>query len=242
MSGRESHHGPRPMGSTLARFRFRALVAILFAFSIVLVPSADRVESDYWGVRILPPGPAEDGLPLVPIRIAPDGSLVALPTHLEWYWYWADLSGLDPRWTGSSELTIHVSPGVREALPHLGGNAWWEPLLGQRASADMFPAIGSGLPAKWRAGERVDDHLPLVVLRVDEATLPDPVREEFAPDGFLGVFAASTHLGCIVSFDATSHPRAVASDGSPLLYDTCHGSRWDWREIRRYETPPGSDD
>src|SRR5687767_7519733 len=87
-----------------------------FAFLLVMlaspVPHVDRTADTYWGARILPPGPAWTGLPLLRVGIAPDGTLVAVPVDLHWLQYndQANAPGLSASYAGNDTFRYNDNP------------------------------------------------------------------------------------------------------------------------------------
>lgn len=68
-----------------------------------------------------------------------------------------------------------------------------------------------------------------------DADYPAAFTREFAPDGFVAFLASSTGLCCIAGYGENTSPLA-RRDGQMILFDSCHASRWDPRDVRNYPT------
>lgn len=228
---------------TAAGLAATAFAVILFAAAPVQVAPSDH---EYWGARVLPPGPASDGLPIVGVRVASDGTIAGIPSNLQWYAYNGRETspGLSDDFEGDNTFRYAMRD---EQLQHLRArnlSFWWEPFLGQPVrSSDFPPQAWEAAPAVWRSPDGAQDPqlIRVWVMRVDPSSYPEEVRSEFVDEGFLAFVAHDTHFGCLVGWRVSQSPLAV-HEGKSVLMDTCHQSRYDPREILRYELPPAERD
>ena len=216
-----------------------AVLVALFSAGVPLVKN----ESTYWGARLLPPGPGANGLPLIPVRVNEAGLLEGVPTHLPWYNYCnPGAPGLSPDFGGSNVFTYNVVPERVQAADSQGIETWYEELHDQAARPSHFTEDWQGAQVVWRSpsDSRVEQ-LRAILLRVDTSQYPENLRNEFMPDGFAAFNAGDTHFCCVVGYRENNSPRAKADDGFDYIFDSCHDDRFDVRQIRKYDMPPGGE-
>ena len=202
----------------------------------------DVENREYWGARVLSPGPAVKGLPLIPVRVEADGTLSGVPTHLSWYRYCGheDSPGTSYSFQGPNSFSYYTNREKVLRAKAEGVNLWWENSLGKAVRANDFPGLWKGAPVEWRSeGQRGEDVITAVVIRVDPMAYPDKVRSEFVRDGFVAVTTSVTHMCCVAGYE---EQRSVAAryregDGYPVIYDSCHDNRYNPRQVRSYELP-----
>lgn len=222
--------------ATTALLVATALGSILFLSVSPDMPP--REASAYYGARILAPGPATVGLPAIPVRVEDDGSLTGIPTNLGWYDYCHTSPPGLRRDAPVSNRFVYDLDADRLSIAHTRGvELWFEPLLGREANRDDFTQDWQGAHVRWRSdGAGGVDVLPAILLKVGPGSnYPDAFTAEFAPHGFVAFLAPSTGYCCNAGYGLS--PSSIARrDGHPVIYETCHDSRWDPREVRSYPT------
>lgn len=222
---------------------FLAVSAFAVAFAFSASPAVN-VDPDYIGARILPPGPAQNGLPMIPVRVDEAGFLIGVPSHLSWYRYCnAGLGALEPERRSTNRFVFDQLDGKLEQARVQGMDLWYEERLGDAARPEHFSEFWQGAPVSWRSEGETDDGqvLRAVLIKIDPSVYSERIRKEFAPDGFAAFFAGSTFFCCNVGWEDNNNPKARFDDGFPLLYDPCHDARYDIRDIRTYDYPPGDE-
>lgn len=191
----------------------------------------------YLGVKVLTGSKAPQGIPLIPVRTADDGSLEGVPRHLEWYRYCSrnEAPGLFDAYDGDDTFRYLLPENRKAEADRL--DLWWRNKVGQVVRAVDFPGVGSGALASWRSqGELESNVVPVVVIRVDPETYDEPVRTEYVADGFLAVAGLCAHFCCTPVYrmgDEGYH----AGHWDDIVCD-CHGSWYDPRSVREYTFPP----
>lgn len=148
----------------------------------------------------------------------------------------AGLAGTGLAAAAATPLTA-LGPGshVLEASPWRAG----VPLVdedGAPVTADALQ-IGSFLTAFPAGADRRELGSPVVVVRVDPATLRLPAgRVGWAPEGLLAYSKICTHAGCAVSL--FRHPLHEQTSGPPALVCPCHYSTFDVRRAANVTLGP----
>ncbi|MBI2078011.1 MAG: hypothetical protein HYT80_06540 [Euryarchaeota archaeon] len=223
-----------------------ALVVAALGSAVMLnapVDTVDRLGGEYWGLRVLAPGPAPMGLPVIPVDVRPDGTLVGRADYLPWYRYCGREAapGLAEGYRGGSTFVYATRPEKVARAESQGIDLWWKEELGQTARAADFPGVWRGAPVHWRSqGQEGANVVTAVVIRVDPLAYPEPFRSEFVGDGFLAATTMDMHFCCTVGYEEHTSPRARLRDdpAHSLVFDSCHDSRYDPRSIKLYEGPP----
>lgn len=191
----------------------------------------------YLGVKVLKGSKAPQGIPLIPVRVADDGSLEGVPRHLEWYRYCSrnEAPGLFDTYGGDDKLRYLMPEQRKQEAERLG--LWWRNKVGRVVRADEFPEVGAGALASWRSEGHLESNLvPVVVIRVDPAAYDEPVNPEYVADGFLAVAGLCAHFCCTPVYrmgDGGYH----AGHWDDIVCD-CHGSWYDPGTIQQYTFPP----
>src|SRR5687768_17039813 len=104
------------------------LAAGAFLFVMIASPHVRLEPQDraYWGARIIPPGPAPNGLPIIPVELDDAGTLSGIPTYLNWYRYngYEDAPGLRSTYRGDDTFLYGINP-ERVAVAHAQGIDPW---------------------------------------------------------------------------------------------------------------------
>jgi ubiquinol-cytochrome c reductase iron-sulfur subunit len=107
---------------------------------------------------------------------------------------------------------------------------------GAPVEADALP-VGSFITAFPEGADRRELGSPVVVVRVDPATLDLPAeRRTWAPEGLLAFSKICTHAGCAVSL--FRHPLHERTSGPPALVCPCHYSTFDVRRAAKVTLGP----
>lgn len=200
-----------------------------------------RVE--YVGATVVS-GPAPQGVPLVPLALAGDGTVRGNPDPpgvgravLDWYRYCGHGSSpvLRPGHRGDETLLYSVPsdkvPAIEALRAEQGGEAigWFLDRGGRPVRAQDFREVGWGAPVAWRR------ELTATVLKVDPAALafpPElrPVVEGFlapTPDGaaLLAFSNFCKHLCCAPGWNESR--LAARYHAVDKLYCSCHHSVYD---------------
>jgi len=223
-----------------------ALLVAVLGSAVMLNAPVDVVEwsdGEYLGLRLLPPGPARAGLPVIPVEVRPDGTLVGRPDFLPWYRYCAreNAPGLRDDYRGGNTFIFDTRPEKVERAEKSGIDLWWKDELGQTARATDFPGLWRGAPVQWRSqGQEGANVVTAVVIRVDPSAYPEPFRSEFVGDGFIAATTMDMHFCCTVGYEEHPSPRARFQDdpAHSLVFDSCHDSRYDPRAVKLYDGPP----
>lgn len=218
-----------------------AVIAFGVAFIVPTAPSADVMEERYLGGRILPPGPAPQGLPLIPVRVNSAGFLEGVPTHLDWYDYCQPHApGLSSHFFGTNAFSYYLSPQQLSIAERQGSEVWYADSIGEVVHADDFTELWQGASVMWRTPTEYgpDEQLLAILVKVDPNAFPKDIREEFMRDGFAAFNAAGTHLCCVVGYQISNSPSARnETTDVDYIFDPCHDSRYDVRDIRSYAVP-----
>ncbi len=225
-----------------------AVIAFGAAFALTASPRVNVDDGRYLGARLLPPGPGDGGLPVIPVRVDEMGLIQGVSSHLDWYSYCRpDMPGLGGDFEGDNRFTYSLSEERIWAAEAQGLEVWFEPLLDREVKATDFTEDWQGAHVKWRSQGVTDPgrQMNAIVLKVPNGTYSDEVTREFAPDGFIAFNVDDTHFCCQVGWRLNTSPKATTSvreddeGGFDLLYDSCHDDRYDPRAIQSYDRPPG---
>lgn len=199
--------------------------------------SVDAV--DYVGAE-LRGGPGYNGLPLVPVRVRDDGVLEGVPEPrlMAAYRYCGmqGAPGLQAGYDGDDVLRYDELEGYLELADDRGIDLWYRGKIGEPVHASDFPELLAGAPARWRSeGQTGQNVVRLLVLHVHESTYPRSVQDRFAPDGFVGLTAACTHLCCTAGYRRSEVARERGAWDH--VFCDCHFAHWDPLAVRRYRMP-----
>ncbi len=97
--------------------------------------------------------------------------------------------------------------------------------------------IGSFVTAFPKGADKRELGSPIVVLRIDPATLKlPPSRRDWAPGGLMAFSKVCTHAGCAVSL--FRHPTSEETSSPPALVCPCHYSTFDVRRAAKVVQGP----
>jgi ubiquinol-cytochrome c reductase iron-sulfur subunit len=97
--------------------------------------------------------------------------------------------------------------------------------------------VGSFVTAFPRGADKRELGSPVIVVRVDPATLAlPPARRDWAPQGLLAYSKICTHAGCAVSL--FRYPLDEQTSGPPALVCPCHYSTFDVRRAAKVTLGP----
>ena len=246
-----------------------AIVASLAPLAVSVNPIQKPLPRfPYVGARILPPGPAPQGIPLIPVRVNADGVLEGVPENkeskvkhnLDWYKYCSheQAPGLNPGFTQDNRFRYFALKEKFAQAKAQGFDLWYESLLDQEVRADHFKKVGDGAPFRWRSEGQIQNNIvtgivikvPLGDLKgeidVKEKGLQGFVHDNKDGTGFLAVVSFCAHFCCVPGYLENNSPKTKgqASDRGPVgvnntvIYCSCHDSRYDFMDIRKYTFPP----
>lgn len=222
-----------------------AVIAFGVAFVLPTAPSAIVAkDQDYLGARIIPPGPAPKGLPLIPVRVNDEGVLEGVPSHLGWYEYCRpNAPGLSTDFRGANTFSYYLSPQQLHIAEMQMGGVWYGDSIGEAVRPENFTELWQGASVMWRTPTEYgpDDQLLAILVKVDPNVYPENIRDEFMPDGFAAFNAGDAHFCCVVGYQVNNSPRAKDDAGQDYIFDSCHDSRYDIRDIRTYTVPANGD-
>lgn len=191
-----------------------------------------RVE--YVGAALLS-GPAQRGVPMLPLRVRADGVLEGVAqTDLDAFRYCAreDAAGL--REGGDERLRYHVVPG-REEQP------WYADRVGQLARTSDFTAERDGALVAWRSANAAPKGLLLFnLVRLDAAQMRVDAGAEQGrtflvalPDGaaLAAFYAACPHFCCTMGYHESPLARPMGAWDD--LFCSCHFVTCDPRHLVR---------
>jgi nitrite reductase/ring-hydroxylating ferredoxin subunit len=234
-----------------------AIVASVAPLAVSINPiQAPLNRFPYVGARILPPGPAPQGIPLIPVTVNADGVLEGIPENtqsrvkhsLEWYKYCSheQAPGLELGFTKDNRFRYFALQEKFAAAEAQGFNLWYKDLLDQEVRASHFKNIGDGAPIRWRSEGQVQNNIITgIVVKIDPSKVKG-APEGFVHDngdgtGFIAVVSFCAHFCCVPGYLENNSPLAkvpgAGVDGH-VLYCSCHDSRYDFMDIRPYTFPP----
>lgn len=215
----------------------------------------------YVGVRILPPGPAPQGIPLIPLRVTADGIIEGVPENkasdvkhnLDWYKYCSHekAPGLELGFTQDNKLRyFFLSDKIAKSAAQ-GIDLWYKDLANEVIRTSHFKTIGQGAPFKWRSeGQEQNNIITGIILKINPKDIKGKLPAGFVHDngdgtGFLAVCSFCAHFCCVPGYAENNSPltkpgaKPTDPDGShELIYCSCHDSRYDPLDIRQYTFPP----
>jgi Rieske Fe-S protein len=211
----------------------------------------------YVGARILPPGPAPQGIPLIPVLVNKDGLLEGVPENrkskvkhdLSWYKYCSHEAapGLDISFTQDNKLRYYTNPEKVSVARAQGLALWYENLLDQELRADHFKKIGDGAPFRWRSEGQVGTNIVTgIIIKVDPSKIKGSLPDGFVWDnkdgsGFIAVCSFCAHFCCVPGYLENNSPKTHEPGkgvNDTVIYCSCHDSRYDFTDIRQYTFPP----
>ncbi|MGQ0536853.1 MAG: twin-arginine translocation signal domain-containing protein [Methanobacteriota archaeon] len=176
-------------------------------------------------------GPAQVGLPLIPITVNEAGELVGIPDKLAWYRYCGRTwPGLDDGATEENKFHFFVKRKANGDAQF--PNLWYVPLDRQVMTRTLFEKVGDGAIASWRSeGLTGNDVMIAFVVRIDpdKFQFPAALEPELAAvikeSGFVAFNGACVHACCVPGYKEADLARTEA-DGAfwESIYCTCHGS------------------
>jgi ubiquinol-cytochrome c reductase iron-sulfur subunit len=139
----------------------------------------------------------------------------------------AGVAGAGAVVAGTAPVTaLGPSPSVLERGPWRRGVALVDEEDAPVAADDLV--LGAFLTAFPRGADKRELGSPVVVVRIDPATLElPPARRGWAPEGLLAFSKICTHAGCAVSL--FRHPAYEPTSSPPALACPCHYSTFDVR-------------
>lgn len=211
----------------------------------------------YVGARIFPPGPAPQGIPLIPVKVNAKGELEGIPENkessvahsLEWYKYCSHEAapGLELGFTDDNVFRFYTNPEKVAIAQGKGIALWYQDLLDQPMLASHFKNIGDGAPFRWRSEGQVGNNIVTgIVIKVDPKSVKGKLPKGFVWDnmdgtGFVAFCSFCAHFCCVPGYtenasELAKEPRGKS--GRDIIYCSCHDSRYDPLDIRPYTFPP----
>ncbi|MBI2079062.1 MAG: hypothetical protein HYT80_11980 [Euryarchaeota archaeon] len=221
----------------------------------------------YVGARILPPGPAPQGIPLIPVTVNDNGELEGKPENpqsklrfgLDWYKYCSHEAapGLELKFTDDNVMRYYTNPEKLTQARASGIELWYQNFLDQPMRADQFQKIGDGAPFRWRSEDQVGSNIVTgIVIKIDPSKIKSKSPEHiggFIHDnedgtGFIAICSFCAHFCCVPGWGEHSSVKTNADVGKKamrgigvadhVIYCSCHDSRYDPMDIREYTFPP----
>jgi hypothetical protein len=234
-----------------------AIVASLAPLAVSVNPiQKPLVRFPYVGARILPPGPAPQGIPLIPVIVNADGVIEGVPENkksdvkhnLDWYKYCSHEKspGLTLGFTQDNKFRYFALKEKFASAKAQGFNLWYENLLDQEVRADHFKNIGDGAPIRWRSEGQVQNNIVTgIIIKIDPSKVKG-APEGFVWDnkdgtGFIAVVSFCAHFCCVPGYLENNSPKATEPGkgvNDTVIYCSCHDSRYDFMDIRKYTFPP----
>jgi hypothetical protein len=215
----------------------------------------------YLGARVLPRSPAPQGIPLIPVTINKDGVLEGVPENklspikhnLDWYKYCSHevAPGLTLDFTDDNKFYYYTNPEKVLVAKAQGLDPWYSGLLGQPLRPEHFKALGDGAPFRWRSEGQVGTNIVTgILIKVNPEkvkSLPAGfVHDNKDGTGFIAVCSFCAHFCCVPGYLENNSPltKGQSSDkgevgvNNTIIYCSCHDSRYDFMDVRKYTFPP----
>lgn len=207
----------------------------------------------YLGARILPPGPAPQGIPLIPVKVV-EGVLEGVPENkqssikhwLDWYKYCSHelAPGLDLNFTQDNKLRYYTNPEKITNAKRSGIPLWYESYLDQEMRAEHFKNVGDGAPFRWRSEGQEGTNIVtgiLLKVNVDKIKSSKPltgfVYDNGDGTGFIAYCSFCAHFCCVPGYAENKNPKRLEASRE-LIFCSCHDSRYDPLDVREYTFPP----
>lgn len=201
----------------------------------------------YVGVRILPPGPAPQGVPLIPLTVNEDGILEGIPENtkssvkhnLDWYKYCSHekAPGLELGFTQDNRLRYFFLPDKIAKAKAQGIDLWYKDLIDKEVRAADFKELGRGAPFRWRSeGQEQNNIITGIVMKIRpseiKGRLPDGfVHENEDGTGFIAVCSFCAHFCCVPGYAENNSPLTKYQGGGGSFFSSGDGDGIDGHEL-----------
>ena len=198
----------------------------------------------YFGAKIIG-GPAPKGIPIIPIKVAEDGTITGVPSHLDWYKYCShdEAPGLEGGFTNDNRLFYFQNQEKIHRAETDGIHLWYKDLLDQPLRVNHFDEDGKGAPFKWRSEGQFDNNIITgIAIRLNPEQIENVEAAEelmgapFMDQGIVAFCSFCAHFCCVPGYKEAKD--AEARDAWETIFCTCHGSIYDPFVLEEYQFPP----
>lgn len=198
----------------------------------------------YFGAKIIG-GPAPKGIPIIPVKVAENGNIEGIPSHLDWYKYCShdEAPGLEDGFTDDNKLYYFQNQEKIHVAEQQGIDLWYKNKLDSPLKVSDFTEYGRGAPFKWRSQGQVDNN---IVTGIAIKVRPEQVKglaeaEElmggpFIDQDIIAFCSFCAHFCCVPGYKESKD--ADARGFWETMFCTCHGSAYDPLDLEQYQFPP----